>query len=100
MNREQLKKFYEKNKTSKMCLHLICQVLIYSIEKTGLKIFENKGIKLNENDPNICIPIELKKEIEKLFSDCFDKTDPEYNKYLFKVSQKSLNIKSYTRKIS
>ena len=53
--------------------------------KKGLKIFENKGIKIDEKDPNICIPIELKKEIEILFDDCFCKTDPEYNKYLFKV---------------
>ena len=48
MNREQLKTFYEKNKNSKICLHLICHILIYSIEKKGLKIFENKGIKIDE----------------------------------------------------
>ena len=100
MNREQLKQFYIKNKTSKVCLHLICHILIYSIEKSGLKIFENKGIKLDEKDPNIFIPIELKKEIEKLFADCFDKAEPEYNKYLSRICQKSLNIKSYSRKLA
>ena len=100
MNREQFKNFYEKYKTSKVCLHLIYHILNYSIEKKGLKIFENKGIKLDENDPNICIPIELKKEIEKLFADCFDKTEPEYNNYLLRICQKSLNIKSYSRKLA
>ena len=54
-------------------------------EKKGLKIFENKGIKIDEKDTNICTLIELKKEIEILFDDCFDKADPEYNKYLFKL---------------
>ena len=100
MNREQLKNFCEKNKTSKICLYLISQIFIYSIEKKGLKIFENKGIKIDEKDTNICTPIELKKEIEILFDDCFDKADPEYNMCLFKVCQKSLNIKSYSRKLA
>ena len=68
--------------------------------KKGLKIFENKGIKIDEKDPNICIPIELKKEIEKLFVDCFDKTDPEYNICLFRICKELLNIKSYSRQLA
>ena len=100
MNREQLKNFYEKNKTSKICLYLINQIFVYSIGKKGLKIFENKGIKIDEKDPNICIPIELKKEIEKLFVDCFDKTDPEYNICLFRICKELLNIKSYSRQLA
>ena len=100
MNREQLKNFYEKNKTSKFCLYLISQFFIFSIEQKGIKMFENKGIKIDEKDTNICYPIELKKEIEKLFSDCFDKEDPEYNKCLFIVCQNLFYEKSYSKKLA
>ncbi len=78
MNRAELKNFYELNKKHKTCLYLIYNSMKYSIEKKGLKIFENKGIKIDEKDKKIFPQIEMRKEIEKLFSDCFDKKDPEY----------------------
>jgi hypothetical protein len=72
----------------------------HSIEKKGLKIFENKGIIIDEKNVNIFPPKEMKKEIEKLFSECFDKEDPEYNKYLFRICKLSLNVKPYARKLA
>ena len=100
MNRAELKNFYELNKKHKTCLYLIYKSMIYSIEKEGLKIFENKGIKINENDKDIFPQIELRKEIEKLFSDCFDMKDPEYDDDLLSICKLALNLKPYARKLA
>ena len=100
LNRNDLKKFYEENKTSKGCLQLIFHSFIFSFEKKGLKAFEIKGIKINEKEPNKCLPIDIKNEFDKLFSDCFDKTDPNYNKYLFDISKLMFKRKSYSKELS
>ena len=100
MNRAELKNFYELNKKHKACLYLIYKSMIYSIEKKGLKILENKGIKIDEKDEKIFPQIEMRKEIEKLFSDCFDMKDPEYNNALFMISKVALNLKPYARKLA
>jgi hypothetical protein len=48
MSRIELKQFYELNKQYKTCLHLIYYCMQHSIEKNGLKIFENKGIIIDK----------------------------------------------------
>jgi len=65
LDKNNFKQFYEINKNSKSCLNLICSFLIYSIQNNGFKIFENKGIQFNLKEENICIPIEIKKDLEK-----------------------------------
>ena len=100
MNRAELKNFYELNKKHKTCLYLIYNSIKYSIEKKGLKIFENKGIKIDEEDKKIFPQIELRKEIEKLFSDCFDMKDPEYDDDLLLICKLALNLKPYARKLA
>ena len=72
----------------------------HSIEKKGLKILENKGIVIDENNRNICPPIEMKKEIEKLFSECFNKEDPKYEDYLYSICKISLNVRPYAKKLA
>ena len=99
LNRNDLKKFYEENKASKSCLQLICNSLIFSFEKKGMKAFEIKGVKINEKEPNKCLPIDIKNEFDKLFSDCFDKTDPNYNKYLNEISKLLFKKKSYSKEL-
>jgi len=100
LDKNGFKQFYEKNKNSKNCLNLISTFLIYSIEHNGLKIFENKGVQFNLKEENICIPIEIKKTIEKFFSEIFNKNEPEYNNSLIKICQKVLNIKSYSKHLA
>ena len=39
----------------------------------------------------------MRKEIEKLFSDCFDQKDPEYNNDLYMICKILLNLKPYER---
>jgi hypothetical protein len=85
MNRMELKQFYELNKKYKACLYLIYYSMKHSIEKSGIKSLENKGIKIDDNNDKTFQIMETKKEIEKLFSDCFDKEDPEYNEYLSRI---------------
>ena len=99
LNRNDLKKFYEENKSSKSCLQLIINGLIFSFEKKGIKAFENKGVKINEIEPNKCLPIDIKNEFDKLFSDCFDKADPNYNKYLMKITKQLFKKKSYSKEL-
>ena len=100
LDKNGFKQFYEINENSKSCLNLICTFLIYSKENNGLKIFENKGVQFNLKEENICIPIEIKKALEKFFSEFFNKNDPEYNNSLFKICQKVLNIKSYSKNLA
>ena len=94
------KQFYEINKNSKSCINFICTFIIHSIQNNGFKIFENKGIQFNLKEENICIPIEIKKGLEKFFSEFFNKSDPEYKNNLFKICQKALNMKSYSKNLS
>ena len=100
MNRVELKNFYELNKKHKLCLYLIYHSMKYSIEKKGLKTLENKGAKIEVKDENKFPQIEMRKEIEKLFSDCFDKKDPEYNNALFTICKVALNLEPYARKLA
>ena len=73
LDKNGFKQFYEINKNSKSCLNLICNIIIYSIENNCFKIFENKGIQFNIKEENICIPIEIKKGLDKFFSEFFNK---------------------------
>ena len=100
LDKNGFKQFYEINKNSKSCLNFICTFLLYSIESNGLKIFENKGIQFNLKEDNICIPIEIKKGVDKFFSEFFNKSDPEYNNSLIRICQKVLNMKSYSKKLA
>jgi hypothetical protein len=100
MNRTELKKFYEENKKYKNCLYLIYQSMKHSIDKKGLKILENKGIVIDENNRNIFPLIEMKKEIERLFLECFGKEDPKYEDYLDSICKISLNVKPYAKKLA
>jgi len=100
LDKNGFKQFYEINKNYKSCLNLICTFLIYSIESNGLKIFENKGIQFNLKEENICIPIEIKKGLDKFFSEFFNKSEPEYNNSLIRICQKVLNMKSYSKKLA
>ena len=87
LNRNELKKVYEENKTSKRCVQLIYHSFISSFKKKGKKTFENKGVKINKKKPNKCLPIDIKNELDKLFLDCFDKTDQNYDEYLNRITK-------------
>ena len=110
LNKIELKKFYDSNKSSKSCLNFIGKIFLYSIEKNNLKIFENKDLKLLENQekkpernsPKFCTPIELKNQVDQFFSECFDNTDPEYRNLLYKICKILLNQKnkSYSKEIA
>ena len=100
LDKNGFKQFYEKNKNSKSCLNFIFTFLIYSIQSNDLKIFENKGIQFNLKEENICIPIEIKKGLDKFFSEFFNKSDPEYNNSLIRICQRVLNMKSYSKKLA
>ena len=97
LNREELKNFYQLNKNSKSCILLICESFIYSVGKRDMKMFENKGIKIDENK---CIPIEIKKEIQKLFSECFDNNILEYQNYMNRIIKMILNKSSYSKQLA
>ena len=97
LNKEKLKNFYQLNKNSKSCILLICESFIYSVGKRDMKMFENKGIKI---DNNKCIPIEIKKEIQKLFSECFDNNILEYQIYMNRIIKMILNKSSYSKQLA
>ena len=100
MDKKQLKQFYQENKEYENCLNLILDSLIISVKKNGIKIFENKGIKIESNDEKRCIPIEIKNEIEKFYSECFNNNISEYKNKMFIIIKLLLNKKKYSRLLS
>ena len=100
MNKEQLKKFYQENKQYQNCLNLILDSFIISFKKNDIKIFENKGIKIDSIDEKKCIPIEIKNEIEKFYSECFDNNILEYKNKMNIIIQLLLNKSQYSKQLS
>ena len=73
---------------------------IISVKKKGIKIFENKGIKIESIDKTKCIPIEIKNEIEKLYSECFNNKFEEYKNNMHIIIKLILNKTRYSKQLS
>ena len=55
---------------------------------------------INDKEIIKCLPIDIKNEFDKFFSDCFDKTDPNYNEYLIGITKLLFIKHSYSKELS